>query len=146
MGTIQHIFVAPARGEPMVSLAEVEALTECGLRGDRYTAPENRKSPDYQVTLIEVGNIEAFSKASGLPLAPHEPRRNLVTTGVSLNELCGRHFHVGKVELEGLELCEPCGTFAKRTHPQVVRLFVHKGGLRARIVRGGIIRVGDIVE
>lgn len=129
----------------MVSLAEVEALTNCGLRGDRYAEASHRKSPDNQVTLIELEHIEAFAKAAGLPLAPYDPRRNLVTVGADLNSLCGRRFLVGEVELEGLELCEPCGTFARRTHPQVVKFFVHKGGLRARIVKGGLIRVGDSI-
>ena len=145
MGYIQHIFVAPVRGAPMAPLAEVEALEECGLRGDRYADARNRKSVDYQLTLIEIENIQAFAQASGLPLAPHEPRRNLVTVGVRLNEFCGKRFKVGEVELEGLELCEPCGTFAKRTHPEVVRFFVRRGGLRCRILRGGFIRVGDAV-
>lgn len=129
----------------MASLTEVEALGECGLRGDRYTDARNRKSVDYQLTLIEIENIQAFAQASGLALAPHEPRRNLVTVGVRLNELCGKRFNVGEVELEGLELCEPCAAFAKRTHPEVVRFFVRRGGLRCRILRGGVIRVGDEV-
>ncbi len=129
----------------MVELGAVEALADRGLRGDRYVDAGNRKSPGHQLTLIELENIEAFAKASGLPLAPHDPRRNLVTSGVELNALCGRHFLVGEAELEGLELCEPCATFARRTHPEVVRFFVHRGGLRARIVRGGLIRAGDAV-
>jgi MOSC domain-containing protein YiiM len=145
MGSIHHIFIAPARAEPMISLREVEALADRGLRGDRYAEAANRKSPDYQLTLIEVENILAFEKAFALPLAPHEPRRNLVTKGTTLNDLCGKRFRVGEVELEGLELCEPCGAFATRTHPEVVRFFVHKGGLRARIIRGGMIRVGDSI-
>src|SRR5690348_2314051 len=136
MGEVKYIFVAAERGSPMLSLPKVEAVTDVGLRGDRYAQAQNRKSADYQVTLIELENIEAFAQASGLPLAPHDPRRNLITIGVRLNELCGRRFSVGGAELEGLELCEPCGTFAKRTHPQVVRFFVHKGGLRCRIIRG----------
>src|SRR5262245_14462333 len=111
MGTVKHIFIAAERGAPMVALAEVEAIGDCGLKGDRYAEAQNRKSADYQVTLIELENIDAFTRASGLSLAPHEARRNLVTLGIRLNELCGRRFHVGDVELEGLELCEPCGTF-----------------------------------
>ena len=145
MGIVQHVFIAPQRGESMASLSEVEALPDSGLRGDRYADASLRKSPDYQITLIEIENIEAFARASSLSLATHDPRRNLVTIGVNLNNLLGKRFFVGEVELEGLELCEPCATFAKYTHPEVVRFFVHKGGLRARIVRGGVIRVGDPV-
>lgn len=146
MATVQHILVAPERGAPMVSLTEVEALAGCGLRGDRYSQADHPISAHRQVTLIELENIQAFAKASGLPLVPHEPRRNIVTVGADLNSLCGRHFSVGAVEMEGLELCEPCGTFARRTHPEVVKFFVHKGGLRARIIKGGLIRVGDSIR
>ena len=130
----------------MQSVPQAEALTECGIRGDRYAELRNRKSADYQLTLIELENIEAFAQASGLSLAAHHPRRNLVTVGVRLNELCGTRFSVGGARLEGIELCEPCGTFAERTHPEVLRFFVHRGGLRCRIVHGGMIRVGDRIE
>jgi MOSC domain-containing protein YiiM len=40
-------------------------------------------------------------------------------------------------------LCEPCSLFAKRTHREILKFFVGKGGLRARIVAGGRIQVGD---
>jgi MOSC domain-containing protein YiiM len=130
----------------MSAQQSVEALTEVGLTGDRYCEANNRRSPDYQVTLIELENVEAFSQASGLPLTPDMPRRNIVTSGVRLNELCGKRFRVGRALFEGLELCEPCSLFAKRTHREVLHFFIGKGGLRARIVSGGEIRVGDTVE
>jgi len=143
MGTVKHIFIGANRAASMIALTEVEAITNVGLVGDRYAQAQNRKSADYQLTLIELENIEDFAQVSGLLLAPHEPRRNLVTVGVRLNELCGKRFSVGGAELEGLELCEPCQTFATRTHLEVARFFVHKGGLRCKILRGGLIRVGD---
>jgi MOSC domain-containing protein YiiM len=124
----------------------VEALTETGLTGDRYSEAKNRRSPDYQVTFIELENIEAFTQATGLPLTPDMPRRNIITSGIRLNELCGKRFIVGRARFEGLELCEPCSLFAKRTHREVLRFFVGKGGLRARIVSGGEIRIGDTIE
>ena len=145
MGNIRHIFIASERGGPMRSVPEVAAVAECGLTGDRYADAKHRKSPDCQVTLIELEQIDAFVAQSGLPLAPHEPRRNLVTVGVSLNELQGKRFVVGGAELEGLELCEPCATFAGRTHREVLRAFVRRGGLRCRIIRSGVIRAGDVV-
>jgi MOSC domain-containing protein YiiM len=145
-GIIRHIFVATVRGAPMLAQTEVRAQRDSGLYGDRYADPTNRRSSDYQVTLIELEHIEAFAAASGLPLAPHEPRRNLVTEGVDLNSLLGQRFAVGEVEVEGLELCEPCGLFARRTHSDVLKFFIHKGGLRARILTDGFIRTGDRVN
>ena len=144
-GSIEHIFVAPAKAKPVQSVASVVALAGEGLRGDRYTLAKNRRAPDYQVTLIESENIEAFTEATGLPLAPGTPRRNIVTRGVRLNDLCGKRFRVGAAVFEGLELCEPCAIFAKFTYREALKFFVHKGGLRARIVEGGELRVGDFV-
>lgn len=146
MGTLQHIFIAPARGQPMVELGEAQVLTDCGIVGDRYADASLRKSVDYQITLIELENIVAFTQASGRPLAPQDPRRNLVTVGADLNSLCGMHFAVGSVELEGIELCEPCATLGERTYPEAIRFFVHRGGLRCRILRGGTLRVGDAIR
>jgi len=145
MSNVVHIFVASQRGAPMSAKQSVEALVDCGLTGDRYTEAKNRRSADYQVTLIELENIQAFAQATGLPLTAEMPRRNIITRGVRLNELLGKRFKVGRAEFEGLELCEPCSLFARRTHQQVLKFFVGKGGLRAKIVSGGEIRVGDAI-
>ncbi len=145
MGTLRHIFIAPTKGAPIVELAAVEALADRGLRGDRYAEDANRDSPESQVTLIESEALEAFTRDTGKPMAPGDPRRNLVTRGVRLNALAGRRFTIGQAELEGLELCEPCGTFAQRTHPEVERDLAGGGGLRCRVVRGGTMRVGDAI-
>jgi len=104
----------------MLSLSSVEALTDDGLFGDRYMETKNRRGPDYQVTFIEIENIEAFTQVSGLALTPEMPRRNIVTCGVRLNDLRGKRFKVGRAVFEGLELCEPCSLFAKRTHQEVL--------------------------
>jgi len=145
MGTLRHIFIAPAPGAPMVELAQAEAIAGRGLEGDRYADEVHRETPDGQLTLIELENIEAYAETSGQPMAPHEPRRNLVTRGVRLNELRGRRFRVGDLELEGVELCEPCALFGRRTQVEAVRFFVHRGGLRCRIVKGGRVKRGDAV-
>ena len=145
MSNVVHIFVAAKRGAAMSAEPSVKALADAGLTGDRYTEAKTRRSPDYQVSLIEMENIEAFTQATGLPLTPEMPRRNIITRGVRLNDLCGKRFRVGAALFEGLALCEPCSLFAKRTHPEVLKFFVAKGGLRARIVSGGVIHVGDSI-
>jgi MOSC domain-containing protein YiiM len=146
VATVTHIFVAPGKGAPAKSVASVDAMTEQGLRGDRYTLAKNRRGPAYQVTLIEIENIEGFTAATGLPFTPEMPRRNLITRGVRLNDLCGKRFRIGAAVFEGLELCEPCKLLAKRTHREVVKALAGKGGLRARILSGGEIRVGDRIS
>ena len=146
-GTVEHIFVAPRKGAPMAAQVYAEAIQGSGLEGDRYAEAIHRRSQDEtQVTLIQAEHVDAFNRDTGLELKPDGPRRNIVTRGVPLNDLVGKTFRVGDALLEGVDLCEPCGLFAKRTFPQVKKAFAGKGGLRARIVEGGGIRVGDSIR
>jgi MOSC domain-containing protein YiiM len=145
MGNVLHIFVAPSRGAPMEPRDSVTAIAGAGLVGDRYAITANRRGADYQLTLIEIENIEAFARAVSRVFTAEEPRRNVVTQGVALNDLCGKQFRVGEAVLEGIELCEPCALFAQRAGREVLKHFLHRGGLRTRIVAGGVIRVGDTV-
>ena len=87
--------------------------------------------------------VEAAASDYGLRLTPGNARRNVVTTGVSLNHLVGREFTVGEARLRGMRLCEPCEHLAELTGQPVVKALIHRGGLRAEIVSGGVIRVGD---
>ena len=57
-----------------------------------------------------------------------------------------REFRIGDVVLCGARLCEPCSHLARLTEPGVLPALVHRGGLRADIVRGGRIRVGDAIR
>jgi MOSC domain-containing protein YiiM len=63
-----------------------------------------------------------------------------------LNDLVGRRFAVGPLECVGVDLCEPCAHLEGLTRPGVIRGLVHRGGLRADIVRGGTLRPGDPVR
>ena len=142
-GRVDRIFVAPLKGAPMRELAVADALAGQGIEGDRKVAPG--REPAAQLTLIEAEHIDAFATATGYAMRPDQPRRNVVTRGIRLNDLLGKRFNVGEALCEGIELCEPCGKFQRLTHPEVRRFFKGRGGLRARIVEGGLIRPGDAI-
>jgi MOSC domain-containing protein YiiM len=67
------------------------------------------------------------------------------TRGIGLNDLVGKEFTVGGIRCRGVELCEPCRHLESMTEDGVIKAFVHRGGLRADILEGGTIRVGDAV-
>jgi MOSC domain-containing protein YiiM len=97
-----------------------------------------------ELTLIESEVIEQLREDWGLDIADADSRRNLVTRGVALNELIGGEFYVGGARLRGAGLCEPCVSLVKsRDNMHLLRALVHKGGLRAQIISGGWIAVGD---
>ena len=142
-GRVEHILIAPLKNAPTREVSVVEALEDVGLEGDRNARPG--RSPGAQLTLIQAEHVEGFLAATGFEMRPEMPRRNLVTRGVDLNALVGRRFRVGESLCEGIELCEPCRKWQARTHVEVLRYFKGKGGLRARIVEGGVIRTGDAI-
>jgi MOSC domain-containing protein YiiM len=149
-GRIESIHITNAAEAAMRSVAEVKAITGVGLEGDRYATKTGsfsaKDKPGRQITLVEAEAIEALERELGLTLASGETRRNLITRGVALNHLVGRDFTVGGTRLRGHELCEPCGDLARMTgKPQILPGLVHRGGLRAEILEGGVIRVGDAV-
>jgi MOSC domain-containing protein YiiM len=149
-GQLIGIFITPTAGQPLQAVAQALAIPGKGLEGDRYFQGtglySDRPGPDREVTLIEIEALQALKEEEGIALAPAETRRNLLTQGVPLNHLVGKEFQVGKVILRGVRLCEPCGYLAKLTRPEVTPALVHRGGLRAQVVSGGVLRTGDVVK
>ncbi|HEY8393899.1 MAG TPA: MOSC domain-containing protein [Thermaerobacter sp.] len=147
-GRVAFICIAPSAAAPMTTVEQVRAVPGRGLEGDRYfqgTGTFWRPLPDYELTLIEIETLEALEREEGIRLHPADARRNIVTRGVPLNHLAGRQFRLGPVLVEGIRLCEPCGHLERLTRPGVREALVHRGGLRARILTEGIIRIGDVV-
>jgi len=145
-GSVSAIYVAPHSGAPVVALERVAALAGRGLEGDRNLRAEPKADRDSDVTLIEMEVLEALREETGIELTDGGSRRNLHTRGISLNELVGREFSVGEAVLRGQGLCEPCLSLAEACGDRgVIRGLVHRGGLRASILRGGTISVGDAI-
>jgi MOSC domain-containing protein YiiM len=136
----------------MEALDEVEAVVGHGLTGDRYlegrgfysarpTDPGAR-----EVTLFEGEVLDRLASEHGITLSAGEHRRNLTTRGIRLSELLGQRFQVGNVLLEGVKDCPPCDHLQELTGKAVLAPLVNLGGLRARVVEGGTLRVGDAIR
>ena len=148
-GTVEAIHIAAAAGAPMRSLARVRAIAGVGLEGDRYATgtgnwSANRKV-DREITLVAAEELERLSDAFGVELEPGATRRNVTTRGIDVNALVGRRFSIGPAICEGTRLCEPCVYLAELIAKPILEPLVHRAGLRARILDGGEIRVGDEV-
>jgi hypothetical protein len=149
VGTVELIALAAEAEGPMREVSSAEALERRGLLGDRYERGagtfSNPKGRGYDLTLVEAEALEELS-AKGVELPPIAARRNLVVRGIALDELIGRRFRVGEVECYGQRRCEPCSHLERLTRPGVLRGLVHRGGLRADVLSGGMIRPGDGIE
>jgi MOSC domain-containing protein YiiM len=144
-GQVEQIAISPEETVLPEPVESVEVLPGQGPRGDRYFAPEPAERRGKDLTLIEAEALEAFTAETGVPLTHQESRRNVLTRGVRLNDLVGKRFRVGEVECEGVMLNEPCTHIEALTRPGVLKGLVHRGGLRANVIGGGRIAVGDEV-
>lgn len=149
-GAVVSIHIADRESAPTVSIPSARVFSGRGIEGDRYYKKSgtysHKPNPGREVTLIELEAIEALSRDYGIDLSPGDARRNIVTRGMALNHLVGKTFLLGEVVLLGVGLCEPCSHLAKLTQREVLPGLVHRGGLRAQVVKEGTIRVGDEVR
>jgi MOSC domain-containing protein YiiM len=151
MGSVEAICIAPAASASMTALASAEAIVGVGLAGDRYAEKIGFYSPRptdpgaREVTLFEAEVLDMLRARHGIELDATEHRRNLTVRGVKLDELLGQRFSVGDVLLEGVKDCPPCEHLQQLVGKPVLQPLVGRGGLRARIVVGGTLRVGDSV-
>ncbi|HEY3081481.1 MAG TPA: MOSC domain-containing protein [Chloroflexota bacterium] len=157
-GRVVSLHVAPEASAPMQTVSEVRAVPGRGLEGDRYFLETGFYSKTSsvggrEVTLIEVeavealfsGVVDADGQTLGIKLTPAQTRRNIATSGVPLNHLVDREFRVGGVLMRGTRLCEPCLHLEELTQRRVMHGLLHRGGLRARILTDGLIRVDDVI-
>lgn len=146
-GQVVEINISPERNVLPEPARRVRAVAGRGIEGEYHffagegTQPER----DRELTLIATEALHALREEFDIQLSPAESRRNIATRGIDLNRLVGRRFKVGEVECEGIELCEPCRTLERLTQQGVIRGLVHRGGLRAAILTGGEIAIGDEV-
>jgi MOSC domain-containing protein YiiM len=147
-GQVIDIHITGKAEGPMTAVREVRAVPGRGLEGDRYFQHTGTYSETpgtgRDVTLIASEALEHVAKEYGIELAPGESRRNVTTKGIDLNSLVDKEFRVGEVVLRGMRLCEPCEYVQGLTGKDgLLKALVHRGGLRADIISGGTIRIGD---
>jgi MOSC domain-containing protein YiiM len=152
MARVEAICIAAAAGAPMQTPSAVEAIVGVGLAGDRYAARIGFYSPRptdpgaREVTLFEAEVLDHLLSEYSIALSAAEHRRNLTLRGVRLGALIGQRFRVGDVLLEGIKDCPPCEHLEQLVGKAVLRPLVNRGGLRARVLEGGTIHIGDSVR
>jgi hypothetical protein len=142
VGSVAGLLLAAEAEAPLIQVDEALAIADRGLEGDRYAAGRGTFSGPgrgYELTLIEAEVLDEID------LSWEQARRNIVTRDVALNALVGRHFLVGSAECVGRRLAEPCSHLEGLARTGLLRPLVHRGGLRADIVTGGPIKLGDKV-
>lgn len=168
-GKVAWLGLRSERRGAVLSVDEVEAHPLVGLIGDHGKrvperlraltgAPGEEVVPPVpgpaipggpgrrQVTLIQAEHFPVIAALAGLAeVTPELLRRNVVVSGISLLALKDRRFRVGGVLLEGTGECHPCSRMEENLGPGGYNAVRGHGGITARVLEGGVIRLGDPV-
>tara|TARA_Y100000996_G_scaffold292479_1_gene231231 strand:- start:134 stop:574 length:441 start_codon:yes stop_codon:yes gene_type:complete len=137
--------IASANNKEIKEVESIEVLVNKGVVGDRHFKEFN--DPFCQLSLIEAENIDYYNLKYGLDIPYVNFRRNIVTKGINLNQLVGKKFKIGNVELEGVDLCRPCRHLTEiLSQDNILKEFLRKGGLRCQILSSSKISVGDEIS
>ncbi|MDH2329181.1 MOSC domain-containing protein [Cereibacter sp. SYSU M97828] len=123
-----------------------------GIEGDRYFIGHetgfysHKPEEGRQVTLFEMEALEAIKRDYGIEMAPVEHRRNVTVRGVPLNHLVHKRFWLGECLLESTRLSTPCRHIEEILGKKVFDPMVHRSGLNCKIIKGGVVNVGDSVR
>jgi len=138
-GELVWIGVRPARGLAMQALNEVMVNRLSGLAGDRYNGTSGKR----QVTLIQWEHLAVLESFTGRPVTAEVLRRNLVIKGINLLALKNRCFRIGDACFQTTGFCHPCSRMEDILGPGGYNAMRGHGGLTARVLHDGPIRVGD---
>jgi MOSC domain-containing protein YiiM len=125
---------------PTLSVPEVECLAGKGLVGDRFF--------DYKDEYL--GQVTFFAWETYADLCaqfgvtdkdPGVFRRNVITRGADLNALIGKEFEIQGVHFRGTQESSPCEWMDSAFAPGAKKAMEGRGGLRARILTDGLLRV-----
>ena len=143
-GRVTWIGLRPARRAPMDVVQGARLEPGQGIVGDRYGGGADGAR---QVTLVAHEHLAAIASFLGRPMVePRQLRRNLVVAGLNLLALQGRRFRVGEALLEWSGACHPCSRMEEEFGPGGYNAVRQHGGITARVLAAGMVRVGDRVE
>jgi hypothetical protein len=149
--TIRHPFTSPGHnffghhGEeagknPLNEVDEIECVAGHGVRGGRFfDYKENYKG---EITFFSNEVFENVCRSLGTDLkSAGVTRRNVITEKADLNSFVGKRFTIQDVEFEGVCECKPCYWMDQAIAPGAEAALLGRGGLRARILTDGKLRV-----
>ena len=143
-GHLIWIGLRPARRADLLTPESAILTARAGIEGDRYRTSRDGAR---QVTLIATEDIAAVAAFLERDIiAPDLLRRNFVTRGVNLVALKGYRFRVGAAVLEGSGDCAPCSRMEEALGEGGYNAVRGHGGITARIIESGEVRVGDGIE
>jgi MOSC domain-containing protein YiiM len=149
-GRVEAIIVRGAPRDPARTISATQALAGIGLADDRLGKKGESELSTRQVTLVQAEHLPVIAQLAQLDgvaaVDPVRLRRNLVVSGINLLALRNARVQVGDAVLEIVGPCAPCSRMETEVGPGAYAAMRGHGGMTARVITTGAIRVGDLVR
>ena len=146
-GRVETIVVRGHSRDPATTVAHTLALARIGLADDRLGQRGEAELSTRQVTLIQFEHLAVIAQLAGVErVDPVALRRNLVISGINLAALKNQRVRVGAALLEIVGPCHPCSRMEEVIGAGGYAAMRGHGGMTARVLEGGAIRVADPVR
>lgn len=134
------VCISVNKGERKTPVARVELREEHGIVGDAHAGEWHR-----QVSLLAQESIEKM-RAMGLDVDCGDFAENITTRGIDLPSLpIGTRLKVGDVLIEVTQIGKECHTRCAIFY-QAGDCVMPKEGIFARVLAGGMVKPGDLIE
>lgn len=146
-GRLDVIVVRGSPREVARTLENTLAIAGIGLKDDRLGQRSEAELSPRQVTLIQAEHLDVIARLARVDRVEAVGlRRNLVVSGINLLALNNTRLQVGDALLEIVGPCHPCSRMEDTIGPGGYAAMRGHGGMTARVVATGAIRVGDVVK
>ncbi len=146
-GRVEAIVVRGDPRQPAFRIERTHALAGVGLADDRLGRRGEAELSTRQVTLIQQEHLPVIAALAGVAgVDAAALRRNLVVSGINLVALKNARVRVGAALLEIVGPCQPCSRMEEAVGPGGYAAMRGHGGMTARVLEPGAVRVGDVVR
>lgn len=140
MGKIMAVCISEKRGTQKKNIDKVRLIENFGLEGDAHGGNWHR-----QVSLLSYEKVRAFEE-KGISVEDGAFGENLLVEGFDFKTLpVGTRFRCGEALLEMTQIGKECHSHCE-IYQAVGDCIMPREGVFARVLHGGMIQIGDVME
>ncbi len=137
MGKVRAVCISEKRGTPKIDIKEARLIEDYGIQKDAHVGNWHR-----QISLLSYDKVEAF-RQKGAQVSDGAFGENLLVEGIDFKTLkTGTRLCCSDVILEMTQIGKECHSHCE-IYKQIGDCIMPREGVFARVIKGGIIKVGD---